>query len=88
MSKTAWVFPGQGAQTVGMGKEIYEAYPAARRVLDIADAAVGFPLSQIAFEGPEEKLTMTENAQPALLAVGVLRHCTQDHGLSPTWRQD
>lgn len=84
MSKTAWVFPGQGAQTVGMGKEIYEAYPAARRVLDIADAAVGFPLSQIAFEGPEEKLTMTENAQPALLAVGVAcATVLKDHGLEP-----
>lgn len=84
MSKIAWVFPGQGAQTVGMGKEMYDAYLAARRVFEAADASLGFALSEIAFQGPIGKLTMTEHAQPALLMVGVA--CAQvlrEHGLEP-----
>lgn len=70
MSKVAWVFPGQGSQTVGMGKAVYEGFPAARAVFDAADEALGFKLSQVIFEGPEDKLTLTEYAQPALLTVG------------------
>jgi [acyl-carrier-protein] S-malonyltransferase len=84
VSKTAWVFPGQGAQTVGMGKEMYEAYPAARRVFESADESLGLPLSEIAFQGPIEKLTMTEYAQPALLTVGVAcAEVLRVHGLEP-----
>jgi [acyl-carrier-protein] S-malonyltransferase len=65
---TAWIFPGQGSQVVGMGRDLYAASPAARQAFDMADAALGFGLAQLCFEGPEEQLTATENAQPALLA--------------------
>lgn len=68
MSGLAALFPGQGSQQVGMGRELAEAFPAAREVFDRADAALGFSLSRIAWEGPEEELRQTENAQPAILA--------------------
>lgn len=64
---TAWLFPGQGAQFVGMGRDLYEQAPAARAVFDAADEALGFPLSQLCFEGPEDELTRTVNTQPALV---------------------
>ena len=64
---TAWLFPGQGAQHVGMGKDLYESVPVARAVFDAADATLGFPLSQLCFEGPEEELVRTVNTQPALV---------------------
>lgn len=84
MSKTAWVFPGQGAQTVGMGKEFYETCPAARKVFECADRVLGFSLSRLIFEGPGEKLSLTENAQPALLTVGVAGATVlREHGLEP-----
>lgn len=69
--KTAFLFPGQGSQFAGMGKALAEAFPAARRVFDEADEALGFPLSRLCFEGPEDKLKLTENTQPALLTVSV-----------------
>jgi [acyl-carrier-protein] S-malonyltransferase len=65
----AFVFPGQGAQHVGMGRDLYDASAAARAVFDQADATLGFDLTQLCFEGPEASLTATENAQPALLTV-------------------
>ena len=68
---TAWVFPGQGAQAVGMGKDLYEEIPAARAVFEAADEALGFPLSRLCFEGPEDELTRTINTQPALVAHGI-----------------
>jgi [acyl-carrier-protein] S-malonyltransferase len=64
----AWIFPGQGAQEVGMGRALAEASPAARAVFERADAALGEPLSKLCFEGPIEALTLTANTQPALLA--------------------
>ncbi len=67
--KTAFLFPGQGSQFAGMGKSLADEFPAARAVFEEADAALGFPLSKLCFEGPEEALKMTENTQPALLAV-------------------
>lgn len=67
----AWVFPGQGSQFVGMARDLYERSPAARAVLDAADAALGFPLTRLMFEGPEAELTETINAQPAILAHSV-----------------
>ena len=67
----ALMFPGQGSQTVGMGRGLYDAYPASRAVFDEVDAALGESLSTLIFEGPEEKLTLTENAQPALMAVSL-----------------
>lgn len=68
---TALIFPGQGSQTVGMGKELYDNYPAARAVFDEVDAALGEKLSDIIFNGPQEKLTLTENAQPAIMATSI-----------------
>jgi [acyl-carrier-protein] S-malonyltransferase len=65
------MFPGQGSQAVGMGKALAGAFPAARAVFDEVDAALGDKLSQIMWEGPAEKLTLTENAQPALMAVSL-----------------
>lgn len=66
---TAFVFPGQGSQFAGMGRDVAEKYPAARRVFDEIDEALGFRVSTLCFEGPEEQLKLTENTQPAILAV-------------------
>ncbi len=65
---TAYIFPGQGSQSVGMGRELAEAFPAARLTFEQADAVLGIPLSEIAWNGPEETLNDTINTQPALLA--------------------
>jgi len=67
MTKTAWVFPGQGSQTVGMGRDLYDAVPAAHTIFDAADAALGLSLTNLIFEGPEDDLKQTINAQPALV---------------------
>lgn len=67
----AFIFPGQGSQTVGMGKALAEAFPICRDTFAEADAALGEPLSRICFEGPEEQLALTENTQPAILAVSI-----------------
>ena len=67
--KRAFVFPGQGSQAVGMGKELAEAFPVAREVFEEVDEALGQKLSALMFEGPIDELTLTENAQPALMAV-------------------
>ncbi len=68
---TVAVFPGQGAQSVGMGRALAEAFPAAREVFAIVDEALGEPLSRLVFTGPAEVLTLTENAQPALMATSL-----------------
>jgi [acyl-carrier-protein] S-malonyltransferase len=64
------LFPGQGSQKPGMGKDLVDAYPAAKMVFEQADEALGAPLSRLCFEGPADELTLTQNAQPALLAHG------------------
>jgi [acyl-carrier-protein] S-malonyltransferase len=71
LSKRAFTFPGQGSQAVGMGQDLAAAYPEARAVFDEVDDALGQKLSAIMFEGPEETLRLTENAQPALMAVSL-----------------
>ena len=71
MGKTAFLFPGQGAQVVGMGKDLAEAYPEARALYDQADAILGFALSQVCFEGPEDRLTATDISQPAILVTSL-----------------
>src|SRR5579872_1947912 len=71
MSKIAFLFPGQGSQYAGMGKSLADSYPEAARVFEQADAALGFGLSKLCFEGPDEQLKLTENTQPALLTVSI-----------------
>ena len=71
MIKSAFLFPGQGSQSVGMGRDLHENFPAARAVFDEADEALGFPLSKLIFEGPEDQLKLTEHTQPAILTVSV-----------------
>jgi len=80
----AFLFPGQGAQKVGMGKALADAYPVCRDTFEEADAALGEPLSRIIFEGPEDQLTLTENTQPAILAVSVAAYrLIASRGLRP-----
>src|ERR1700726_39742 len=67
----AFIYPGQGSQSVGMGKDLAQAFPEARAVFDAADNALGFSLSRLCFEGPEEELRLTANTQPAILAHSV-----------------
>jgi [acyl-carrier-protein] S-malonyltransferase len=69
--KVAYVFPGQGAQKAGMGYDLYSSFPAARAVFTQADEALGFSLSRLCFEGPEDELRQTINAQPALVAASL-----------------
>lgn len=71
MSRIAFIFPGQGSQSVGMGRELAEAFPAAKAVFDEVDAALGENLSKLIWQGPIEDLTLTANTQPALMAVSL-----------------
>jgi [acyl-carrier-protein] S-malonyltransferase len=67
----AWLFPGQGAQVVGMGKQLFDSSPAARLVFEQADDALGFSISKLCFEGPDEALLLTKNTQPAIVTTSV-----------------
>jgi [acyl-carrier-protein] S-malonyltransferase len=84
LSPIAFLFPGQGSQAVGMGKELAANYPVARRTFEEADEALGYKLSQLCFEGPEEKLKLTEITQPAILTASVAAwRVLQEKSLKP-----
>jgi len=83
-NKIAFLFPGQGSQAVGMGRELAERYPLAAETFAEADAALGFPLSRLCFEGPEEDLRLTENTQPAIMTVSVAAaRVLAEHSVAP-----
>ena len=79
----AFLFPGQGSQQVGMGRELAERYPVAKQTFDEADAALSYALSTVCWEGPEEKLKMTEITQPAILTVSVAASLWATRGQDP-----
>jgi [acyl-carrier-protein] S-malonyltransferase len=82
----AFIFPGQGSQKVGMGKALADAYPIVRDTFGEADAALGEPLSALAFGGPEERLTLTENTQPAILTMSVaICRLLESRGIRPAF---
>jgi [acyl-carrier-protein] S-malonyltransferase len=84
MSKLAFLFPGQASQYPGMGKDLAANFPESRAVFDEADAALGFSISQLCFEGSEESLKLTENTQPAILTVSVAAYrALAAHGIEP-----
>lgn len=84
MSKLAFVFPGQGAQTVGMGKDFCEQYDVAKKLFAAADEALGYSIKDMCFEGPAEDLKLTANTQPAILTMSVIANeILKEHGVQP-----
>jgi len=71
-SKTAFLFPGQGVQTIGMAKDLYENIPECKELLDRSEEILNMPIKKMMFEGPEELLTLTENAQPTILVASLM----------------
>jgi [acyl-carrier-protein] S-malonyltransferase len=83
---TAFLFPGQGSQVVGMGKDLFERFPVARKTFDEADDALGKKFSQLCFEGPEDQLRLTENTQPAILTVSMAAwRVLEEKGIKPAF---
>ncbi len=86
MPELIFLFPGQGSQYVGMGRDLAAEFPAAAAAFAEADAALGFPLSRLCFAGPEEDLRLTANTQPAILAHSIaVARVLETHGLAPAW---
>ena len=85
MSKIAVLFPGQGSQTVGMGRDFYDTYPRARGVFEEVDRALNEPLSKLCFEGPQEELQLTANTQPGLLAVSIAIWSLLQEAITPAF---
>ncbi|MGH9684160.1 MAG: ACP S-malonyltransferase [Candidatus Acidiferrales bacterium] len=84
MSKLAFLFPGQASQYSGMGRDLAASFPESRRIFDEADTALGFPISQLCFEGSEEALKLTENTQPAILTVSIAAYrALESRGITP-----
>src|SRR5882757_11215147 len=86
LSSIAFLFPGQGSQSVGMGKELAANYPVARQTFEEADEALRYNLSQLCFEGPEEKLRLTEITQPAILTTSIAAwRVLREKGVNPSF---
>ena len=86
MPTTAFLFPGQGSQYAGMGRELASEYPAARAIFEQADDALGFSLSGLCFEGPDDQLKLTENTQPAILTCSIaVEAILREKGISPDY---
>ena len=84
MNKLAFVFPGQGAQAVGMGKDFYEKYDVAKKLFKEADEALGYSIMKMCFEGPADDLKLTANTQPAILTMSCISNAIlKEHGLQP-----
>jgi len=84
--RVAFLFPGQGSQSVGMGLDFYNNFAIARQTLEEADEALGFALSKLCFEGPDEQLRLTENTQPAIFTVSIAaQRVLAEHGVTPSY---